>query len=260
MESRIVPLYLPEGVDKVIGFGSSSFIGRLDDQTVLKYPRVVGEHWDRFVIEQRIYNALGPHPRIIACFGLDERGLKLEYATRGTVRDLLRNPDYTCSITSSDRIRWSRQAAEAVAYIHTKNVIHCDISTRNLLLDKNFDVKLSDFQGIYVDQNGTLFNGHALENVKAYLPRPPTSSDEMSDLFALGSAIYETMTSHEPLPELDELDDEEEIEKRYTEGQFPALDGVFGGHIIYKCWSLTYSEVNTCVKELRALEDCSTKD
>lgn len=34
MESRIVPLYLPDGVDEVVGFGSSSFIGRLDEKEV----------------------------------------------------------------------------------------------------------------------------------------------------------------------------------------------------------------------------------
>lgn len=260
MESRVVPLYLPEGVGKVIGFGSSSFIGLLDHKTVLKYPRVVGEQWDRFVIEERMYNALGSHPRIIACFGLDERGLKLEYAIKGTVRDFLRDPKSACSITSRDRLKWSRQATEGLAYIHTKNIIHCDISTRNFLLDKNLDVKISDFQGIYMDPYGVVFNGFALENAKSYLPRPTTFSDEKSDLFALGSAIYEIMTGHEPFPELNELDDEEDIERRYMEGRFPALDDVMGEYIVYKCWSLAYREVNACAKELRALEECSTTE
>ncbi|KAF2254208.1 kinase-like protein [Trematosphaeria pertusa] len=255
MEYRTVPLYLPKGVDKVIGFGSSSFIGRVNDDTVLKYPRIAGEQWDTFVIEQRIYKALGSHPRILAFYGLDERGLKLEYATRGTVRNLLRDPNHARSLACRDRIKLCRQAAEAIAYIHTKNVIHCDISTRNFLLDKNLDVKLSDFQGIYVDQNGVVFNGHALENVKSYLPRPSTHSNEKSDLFALGSTLYEIMVGYEPFPELDELDDEEEIEKRYADGRFPALDGVMGGHIIHKCWSLAYNQVNECVEELKALED-----
>ncbi|KAF2002136.1 kinase-like protein [Amniculicola lignicola CBS 123094] len=255
MEGRIVPIYFPKGVGKVIGFGSSSFIGLLDDRTVLKYPRTAGEHWNRFFIEQQIYNALGSHPRILACYGLDERGLKLEYASGGTVRDFLRNPSYALSLTRCDRVRWCRQAAEAIAYIHTKNVIHCDISTRNFLLDTKLDIKLSDFQGVYVDHDGVLFNGHALESAKSYLPRPSTGSDERSDLFALGSAIYEIMVGHEPFPELDELDDEEEIEKRYLNGQFPALNGVLGGYVIQKCWSLVYDHVKACVEELQGLED-----
>jgi serine/threonine protein kinase len=255
MEGRIVPLYFPKGVKKVIGFGSSSFIGLLDDKTVLKYPRTAEEEWKRIVIEQRIYNAIGSHPRILACYGLDERGLKLEYASRGTVRDFLRNNSYTPFLTRRDRVRWCRQAAEAIAYVHTKNVIHCDISTRNFLLDAKLDIKLSDFQGIYVDQDGVLFNGDALESAKSYLPRQSSNSNESSDLFALGSAIYEIMVGHEPFPELDELDDEEEIEKRYLNGQFPALHGIPGGHIIQKCWSVVYDHAHACVEELQTLND-----
>lgn len=259
MESRIVPLYLPNGVDKVIGFGSTSFIGRLNNRAVLKYPRVVGEQWERFVIEERMYKALGSHPRIITCFGLDGRGLKLEYAPNGTLRDFLRGSNSSGFDSPKDRLRWSRQAAEAIAYIHTKNIIHCDISIRNFLLDRDMNMKLSDFQGLYVDPHGVTFNGFALENVKSYLPRPSTHSDQKSDLFALGTAIYEIMTGHEPFPDLDELEDEEEIEKRYIKGRFPVLDDVLGGHIIYKCWSLAYEKVDACVEGLKALEECLTE-
>ncbi|KUJ07329.1 serine/threonine protein kinase [Mollisia scopiformis] len=254
MESRIVPLYLPKGVDKVIGFGSSSIIGRLDDWTVLKYPRIPGEQWDRFEIEEHIYNALGSHPRIITCFGLDARGLKLEFATMGTVKDRLRHYGSASSVSCKDRLKWSRQASEALAYIHTKNVVHCDVNTRNLLLDKNLDVKLSDFQGIYADSNGGTLYGFALENSKSFLPRSANHSDQKFDLFALGTAIYEIMSGYEPFPDLDGIDNEEEIERRYIKGQFPVLDDVLAGQIIYKCWSLAYNTVDTCVEDLIALE------
>jgi serine/threonine protein kinase len=120
-----VPLYLPDGVVEVIGFGSSSFIGRLDDKTILKYPRVPREQWERLVIEERMYKVLGSHPRIIPCFGLDERGLKLEYAMMVTVRNHVQRSESIDSIPLRDRLRWCRQAGEALAYIHTKNIIHC---------------------------------------------------------------------------------------------------------------------------------------
>ena len=253
MESRAVPLYLPKGVDKVIGFGSSSFIGRIDDQTVLKNPRIPGKEWDRFELEKTIYDALGRHPRIITCFGLDARGLMLEYATNGSVKAFLARCD---SMSNENRVKWCRQAGEALVYIHTKNVIHCDCSTRNFLLDNSLNAKLSDFQGIYVAPDGNVSYGYALENPKSFLPRPADHSNRTSDLFALGTAIYEIMAGHEPFPELDELDDEEEIEERYTRGQFPALDGVLGGEIIYKCWYLAYENASSCVKDLKTLEKC----
>lgn len=258
MQNRVVPLRLPHGVDKVIGFGSSSFIGRLDDEVVIKYPRVEGEQWDRFVTGSRIYTALGSHPRILTCYGLDERRLLLEYAKMGTVRHRLQYQNAAESITHAVRLKWCRQAAEAVAYIHEKNVIHCDISTRNFLLDQRQDLKLSDFQGIFVDPKGVTFNGFALENAKSFLPRSPTSiPNKKSDLFALGTAIYEIMTGHEPFPELDENNDEDEveIEKRYTEQNFPILDGLLENRVIQKCWSLAYETSESCLEELAALEE-----
>jgi hypothetical protein len=253
-DAIIVHPYLPDGVSEIIAQGSSSFIGILDDQTVLKYPSVVGEEWDRFIVEERIYQALCPHPRIIMSYDLDRRGLKLEYATRGTLQDHLHSPDSASFITTADRVRWSHQAAEAVAYIHKKNVIHCDVSPRNLLLDKDLNVKLPDFQGEYVDEDGVSYNGYALENNKAYLPRPGTHSDVKSDLFALGTSIYEIMTGHEPFPELDEHNDREEIERRYRIGKFPCVNSVLGGDIIHKCWKGAYESADVCMEELKALK------
>jgi serine/threonine protein kinase len=43
------------------------------------------------------------------------------------------------------RLKWARQAAKAVAFIHSKGVIYCDIHTNNLLLDGELDIKLCDF-------------------------------------------------------------------------------------------------------------------
>jgi serine/threonine protein kinase len=252
-DAIFIEVYLPACVSQVIGQGSSSFIGLIDDKTVLKYPCVKDQEWERFVLEERIYKALCPHPRIITCYGLNESGLKLEYAANGTLLGHLHAPDSSGSITTADRVRWAHQAAEAVAYIHTKRVIHCDINVRNILLDEEFNAKRCDFQGEYVDEHGSHHNGYALENTKAFLPRSDDHSDEKSDLFALGTAIYEIMTNHEPFPELEAHKDAEEIERRYQEGVFLSVDGILGGDIIRKCWTLAYENVDICVEELKVL-------
>jgi hypothetical protein len=90
---------------------------------------------------------------------------------------------------------------------------------------------------------------------ESHLPRPSGCSDATSDLFALGSAMYEIMVGHEPYRGLDELDDEDEFEKRYMERRFPALDGVLGSELIRKCWSVAYTNAHTCVEELEALKN-----
>lgn len=104
-----------------------------------------------------------------------------------------------------------------MAHIHTKNVIYCDDNTNNLLLDANLNVKLADFQGIYVDQHGKRFTSFAIENTQSSLLRNiPYLSDEKSNLFALCSVIYYIMTAHEPFPDLDYIRDEGEIARRFS--------------------------------------------
>ena len=73
-------------------------------------------------------------------------------------------------------------------------------------------------------------------------------------MFALGSAFYEIIIGHAPFPELDELDDEEEIERRFRDGQFPSTKDILCGEIILKLWRLQYEQCELCLDELLAFE------
>ena len=266
----IVHYYSPPGVIAPCGVGGSCYVGRLADNAVLKYPLTMDE-WPVVKAEGEMYRVLGLHPRILTCFGLDDHGLKLEFAANGTVKNFLQS-NYI-SLSPKQKIIWTRQLAEAIAHIHSKNIIHCNISTANLLLDDNFDIKVSDFQGRLVDPltGAVLANGFALESVKSYLPRVLGEDDERfaycreifrftdistrSDIFAFGTTFYEIMTGDEPYPELDSFYDEEEVTRRFKAMEFPCVDGLIGGEIIRKCWLQMYQDVDECLRELRWVED-----
>lgn len=73
-----------------------------------------------------------------------KHGLCLERAANGT------NPYYLLESgnptpSTQQRLSWCREAAEAVAHVHSKRVLHCDIQPTNLL-DIELHLKLSDFQ------------------------------------------------------------------------------------------------------------------
>lgn len=171
------------------------------------------EAQENLAVEAQIYAILGCHRRIIGFTGGNAvQGLRLEFATNGSVAQYLKihNP------TMLQKLSWSQQAAEGTAYIHASSVLHCDL-----------DIKLADFQGRYLAPNGSvLLDGRSSENVKSAMPQSdPNYADKKTDIFALGSAIYYIMEGHEPVPELNPLDDDDEAEiiRRYTSGCFPSL-------------------------------------
>ena len=145
------------------------------------------------------------------------------------------------------------QAAEAVAYIHTKGVLHCDIGVGNLLLDQNLDIKLCDFQGKLLHPDGTVcLDGESSENIKSSMPRSdPNEANQKTDIFALGSAIYFMMKGHPPFPELDSWKDSREIVSRFKAGQFPALAEELGGAVVRKCWAGKYESADEVVHDLK---------
>ena len=53
--------------------------------------------------------------------------------------------DVAPDTSAERRLEWALQAAEGLAHVHGKNVIHCDVSVGNLVLDNHPSVKLCDF-------------------------------------------------------------------------------------------------------------------
>jgi len=154
----------PEGVLKVIGGGNSCRVGLLRDGTALKYALVEA---DRMLleVEAQIFSALGHHDRLIKYLGKKNEGLNLELVKNGSVKDYM-SKIAAYQIPLILRLKWARQTAEALTFVHLRGVIHCDLCTANLLLDDGLDIKLSDLQGTFKDLDGL-----AMESVRSFLPR-----------------------------------------------------------------------------------------
>ncbi|CAL8128745.1 unnamed protein product [Orchesella dallaii] len=56
--------------------------------------------------------------------------------------DKIVNKTFQCN---GDMLRWSIEIASGLEYIASKNVVHADIATRNILLTSNLTAKISDF-------------------------------------------------------------------------------------------------------------------
>lgn len=243
-------IYCPGDVTACLTTGTNSFIGFIDESTVLKYPHIPGDEKALALLslEARILQAIGPHKHIIGFKGLTRDGLLLELAPFGSISEYLKNnnPDL------QRRLEWVCQVAEALATVHQKHVLHRDISVNNLLLDAELNIKLSDFQGRLLAPNGEVQEeGLSVENTKSFMPRANSNhADWKTEIFALGSAFYYIMEGHEPYPELDSDFDEEQIAGRFTSGQFSEIDCSSMNHVTHKCWAGKYNSVNEVLQDL----------
>ncbi|KFY14107.1 hypothetical protein V492_02848 [Pseudogymnoascus sp. VKM F-4246] len=154
-------------------------------------------------------------------------------------------------------LAWCREAAEAVAHIHSKRVIHCDIQPTNLLLNENLHLKLSDFQGNYLSETGEIIlEGGSAEPCRFFCPREdPFHADVKTDLFALGCTIYFMMMGHGVFPDI--VDGEEDwydrVRSRFESAQFPQ-DSHICSAITSKCWELKYENAIEILRDIEAVE------
>ncbi|PWA37972.1 Phloem protein 2-like protein [Artemisia annua] len=90
------------------------------------------------------------HENLISLLGFCCQGgemiLIYEYASRGSLDRLLSS----AALTWTQRLRICLDAAKGLSFLHDPNgtqqrVLHCDIKSANILLDKNMTAKVSDF-------------------------------------------------------------------------------------------------------------------
>lgn len=178
--------------------------------------------------EREIYDHLGDHPRVVKCLARGDLFVDLAFAPHGHIEGYL---DLHRDTSDKRRIRFAQEVIEAVAFIHSKGVIHSDLAARQFLVDDALHVRLCDFKF------SSFSDGDALgfENSSHHLPRDvdgDAPSSIRSDVFALGSTLYEVVAGKRPY----EGRADDEIARLCGNGAFPDVTGMLGGHVIVGCW------------------------
>ncbi|KAK0729121.1 kinase-like domain-containing protein [Apiosordaria backusii] len=232
----------------VVSGGSTGLIERMPCGNVRKcaYPDIQTRKQSLRDLERefRIYQRLPrQHDRLLQMIKYSpEEGLFLQYMPRGNLREYIQTA--VAGITISQRLQWTHDAAEALHLVHSYGIIHCDVKPENFLLDSAYRLKIIDFSGSSFD--GIL--GSAFEGTRFCLPRSwDDESTVRTDLFALGSTIYEIMTGRQPYHDLPD----DEVEARYSQQIFPEVQAVHCGQVIMACWR---GEINTAKKAMGLIQ------
>ena len=238
----------------LIRIGKTAFVELLPSGHVVKTPKMnpyspSTEEENRQDMEREalVYQKVGRSPFIPGLIAWDPKSctLTLEHYPNGDLENYIRKPDYDTRVDISIRRQWALQAAQSVATLHAKEVIHNDVSPRNFLLDEDLTLRICDFAGSSFpgETSSTCAPGARYESGRWGPDYEPTQAD---DIFALGSVIYLIMAGEEPYSDVDD----EEVERRFGKNDFPLCDDLDCGTVIQDCWNGCFTTMEEVVQAL----------
>ncbi|KAF9995012.1 hypothetical protein BGZ79_000211 [Entomortierella chlamydospora] len=129
------------------------------------------------------------HRHIVQYYHLHDDMLVMEYLKGGSLTKAIPSLEWR------SKTRIARQVALGLAYLHSKNIIHCDLKSSNILLTENLDAKICDFG----PANG---NGGTLPWMAPERLQDPPQSSTKSDIYSLGVVMWEMASGRTPYEEL----------------------------------------------------------
>jgi serine/threonine protein kinase len=227
------------GLRDIVGMGNTALVGRLD--AVVKFADQ--KELKALEIEKRVYQRLGRDcDEVLRYYGGVENAIILQYACNGSIREYLTRQVKPNPI--SLQLRWAEQITTSIVFIHSRNVLHGDICCNNIFLDENLDARLGDFAGSSIDGEMPLV---CYETSHEHPEMVGISIK--SEVFAVGSTLYEIMTGSKPYKELSD----QQIRNAYRQGNFPSLTSLAAfSNVISKCWNQRYATVDELLEDVKA--------
>ena len=171
------------------------------------------ERSHRFEREARIVSSIS-HPGIATVFDFDTEGesafLTMELVEGPTLRSLLENGP----VPVAELIAAAAQIAEAVAAAHQSGVVHRDLKPENIMRNDSGFYKVLDFGVARIDESEPEPNSMNTQTPTRWMTRAGmlmgtvaymspeqtagTQTDARSDIFALGTILFEMATGTSP--------------------------------------------------------------
>ena len=167
------------------------------------FERRSGLDWILLQREVERLAKLDKHPNIVSLLdvGLDEEPpyYVMDLLDGGALQRFV-TPQSPAPIPSA--LRWMGQICDALAYVHSKGLIHCDLKPGNILVDRRDSIRVLDFgqSRVFTESSaslGTLFY-MAPEQAALCEPGHPIQPDVRWDIYGLGATMYAILTGQVP--------------------------------------------------------------
>ncbi|KAF2317458.1 hypothetical protein GH714_022495 [Hevea brasiliensis] len=220
------------------------------------------ESLEEFRSEVRIMKRLR-HPNVVLFMGAVTRAPNLsivtEFLPRGSLYRLIHRPNN--QLDERRRLRMALDAARGMNYLHncTPVIVHRDLKSPNLLVDKNWVVKVSDF-GLSRMKHSTFLSSRSTAGTAEWMAPEVLRnepSDEKCDVYSFGVILWELCTLSQPWRGMNPMQVVGAVGFQQRRLDIPDdMDPVIAD-VIRKCWQTdpklrpTFAEIMAVLKPLQ---------
>ena len=175
----------------------------LNRPVALKVPKrelANSDHFvERFLREAKALGTLH-HRNIVTVYDAgienDTPYIAMKYIAGETLSDIVR---VSGQVDIEKAIRWGRQMADALAYLHDQQILHRDLKGANVIIDLAGDAIIADFGIAQIEADSNLTRG--VLGTPAYMSPEQAMGkdlDARSDMHGLGVILYHALTGQLP--------------------------------------------------------------
>ncbi|CAI9261406.1 unnamed protein product [Lactuca saligna] len=208
------------------------------------------------------------HPNVVLFMGAVTRPPNLsiltEFLPRGSLFKLLHRS--SIQVDEKRRMRMALDVAKGMNYLHTSNpvIVHRDLKTPNLLVDKNWVVKVCDFGMSRMKHNTFLSSKSTAGTPEWMAPEVLRNepSNEKCDVYSFGVILWELATLRIPWTEMNSMQVVGAVGFQFRHLDIPQHIHPTLACLISDCWHLdpqlrpSFKEI---ISRLRQLANDTTK-
>ncbi|XP_048321301.1 serine/threonine-protein kinase CTR1 isoform X3 [Ziziphus jujuba] len=202
------------------------------------------ERFKEFLREVAIMKRLR-HPNIVLFMGAvtepPNLSIVTEYLSRGSLYRLLHKSGAREMLDERRRLSMAYDVAKGMNYLHRRNppIVHRDLKSPNLLVDKKYTVKVCDFGLSRLKANTFLSSKSAAGTPEWMAPEVlrDEPSNEKSDVYSFGVILWELATLQQPWSNLNPA---QVVAAVGFKGKRPEIPRDLNSHvasIIEACWA-----------------------